>query len=202
MPRFETRPKVVRSPTTPFSEPGMRTEPPVSVPSETGTSSAATAAPEPPLEPPGMRERSQGLRQGPVCSFCEVAPKASSCMVSLPTSTAPAACRRRVTSASSAGTRSRKNPAPAVVTMPAVSMLSFSPTGSPCSGPSERPSAYAASAAAACSRASAAVTVTKAPTSPSTCSIRARLASTSSVAVTSPAASRSISVITPPSPTP
>ena len=74
MPRTGTRPEVARSPMQPFSEPGMRIEPPVSVPSVSTASSAAIAAPEPPLEPPGMREVSQGLRQGPVHSFCEVAP--------------------------------------------------------------------------------------------------------------------------------
>ena len=41
---------------------GWRIEPPVSVPSASGASPAATAAAEPPLEPPGMRSRSQGLR--------------------------------------------------------------------------------------------------------------------------------------------
>ena len=41
-------------------------EPPPSPPVAIGTSRAATAAPEPPLEPPGVRERSQGLRVTPV----------------------------------------------------------------------------------------------------------------------------------------
>ena len=37
-------------------------EPPVSVPSASGASQAATAAAEPPLEPPGIRSQSHGLR--------------------------------------------------------------------------------------------------------------------------------------------
>ena len=57
------RPGVGRSAATPFSAAGMRTEPPVSVPSATGHRSAATAAPEPALEPPGMRAVSQALLQ-------------------------------------------------------------------------------------------------------------------------------------------
>jgi len=40
----------------------MRMEPPVSEPSAIGTMPAATAAPDPPLEPPGTREISHGLR--------------------------------------------------------------------------------------------------------------------------------------------
>jgi len=44
-------------------------EPPVSEPSASGTSLAATAAPDPALEPPGTRSRSQGLRAGPKALF-------------------------------------------------------------------------------------------------------------------------------------
>ena len=40
-------------------------EPLVSEPSASGTSPDATAAPEPPDEPPVMRDESRGLREGP-----------------------------------------------------------------------------------------------------------------------------------------
>ena len=40
-------------------------EPPVSVPTAPGHMKAATAAPEPPLEPPDTRSGFQGLRAGP-----------------------------------------------------------------------------------------------------------------------------------------
>ena len=43
----------------------MRIEPPPSVPSASGTIPAATAAPEPPLEPPGVRSSDHGLRVSP-----------------------------------------------------------------------------------------------------------------------------------------
>ena len=43
---------------------GWRIEPPVSVPVAAGSRRAATAAAEPPDEPPGTRARSQGLRTG------------------------------------------------------------------------------------------------------------------------------------------
>ena len=52
-------------PVTPVKLAGWRIEPPVSVPVAAGTSCAATAAAEPPDEPPGTRVASQGLRTGP-----------------------------------------------------------------------------------------------------------------------------------------
>ena len=44
---------------------GWRIEPPVSVPVAAGTRRAATAAAEPPEDPPGTRVGSHGLRTGP-----------------------------------------------------------------------------------------------------------------------------------------
>jgi hypothetical protein len=52
-------------PTIPQSEAGWRIEPPVSVPIPHGASRPATAAAEPPEEPPGTREVSQGLSTSP-----------------------------------------------------------------------------------------------------------------------------------------
>ena len=49
----------------PHSAAGWRIEPPVSVPIAHGASPAATAAAEPPLEPPGTRSGSHGLRTIP-----------------------------------------------------------------------------------------------------------------------------------------
>src|SRR6187551_845925 len=76
-PRFETVPKVGRSPDTPQSDAGSRTEPPVSVPIAARQRSAATAAAEPPLEPPGILSAATGLTTAPYASFAEVAPNAS-----------------------------------------------------------------------------------------------------------------------------
>lgn len=64
-PLHEIRPIVGRNPATPQKEAGMRMEPPVSEPIEPWHIPAARVAPEPPLEPPGMRLTSQGLRTGP-----------------------------------------------------------------------------------------------------------------------------------------
>ena len=44
---------------------GMRIEPPVSLPMVAKPTPAASAAPEPLLENPGIRSRSQGLRAQP-----------------------------------------------------------------------------------------------------------------------------------------
>ena len=61
------RPKVCLSPTRPQMAAGMRTDPPVSVPSAAGARSAATPTAEPLLEPPGTRwvEVSHGFQGVP-----------------------------------------------------------------------------------------------------------------------------------------
>ena len=63
--------------------------PPVSEPSATRHSPAATAAAEPPEEPPGTRSRSQGLCVGKKAEFSVDEPIANSSMFALPTMTAP-----------------------------------------------------------------------------------------------------------------
>ena len=59
------RPKLGFSPTMPDQEAGIRTEPPMSLPSARGTQPDATAAAEPPEEPPGDRVGSHGFRVTP-----------------------------------------------------------------------------------------------------------------------------------------
>jgi hypothetical protein len=87
-------------PVTPHIDAGCLTEPPVSVPVASGASPAATAAAEPPDEPPGIAAGSHGLRTGPnhECSFDE--PIANSSQLVLPRQTAPAAASRSTTAAS------------------------------------------------------------------------------------------------------
>src|SRR5580658_2784643 len=112
-------------PTTPQKAAGSRMEPPVSVPSAPKQRPAATAAAEPPEEPPAMRLRSQGLRVGPKQLGTEVPPYANSCMFNLPKRTAPARLKRLTTAASVAGIRSLNNADAAVVRIPAVSIMSL-----------------------------------------------------------------------------
>ena len=54
MPSVETSPNDGLNPTTPQQAAGMRIEPPESVPSAASTSPAASAAAEPPLDPPAV----------------------------------------------------------------------------------------------------------------------------------------------------
>ena len=58
------RPREGLRPTRPQQEAGMRIEPPPSEPWASGTRPAATAAAEPPEEPPAIRVRSQGVTAG------------------------------------------------------------------------------------------------------------------------------------------
>ncbi len=117
------------------------------------TMSAETAAPEPPLEPPGMRSVSQGLRTAPKCGLLDVTPYASSCMPVLPMSTAPAAASFSTTVASRSGTWCMKMTEPAVVRTPRVSNTSLTAMGMPWSGPRSVPRASSVSAAWAWARA-------------------------------------------------
>ncbi len=83
-------------------------EPAPSAASAAGTIPAATAAAEPPLEPPGVRPVSHGLRVTPHVTDSVNGQRPSSGIVVLPTMTAPAARSRATTAASSgAGARER-----------------------------------------------------------------------------------------------
>ncbi|GAA3092309.1 hypothetical protein GCM10010449_15080 [Streptomyces rectiviolaceus] len=53
------------NPKRPLWAAGMRSEPAASVACAIGTTPAATAAPAPPLDPPALRSRFQGLRVAP-----------------------------------------------------------------------------------------------------------------------------------------
>src|SRR5438093_11238553 len=104
---------VGRIPTIPLTEDGSRIEPPVSVPSAPRQVRAATAAPEPPLEPAGKRSGFQGLRQVPWCGVSVVPPQANSCMFVLPTMMAPARLSPAATVASSGGPKADRRFRPA-----------------------------------------------------------------------------------------
>ena len=64
-PSRPTAPIVGFHPTSPHIDAGMRTEPPPSDDVAIGTRPAASAAADPPLEPPGVRSRFHGLRVAP-----------------------------------------------------------------------------------------------------------------------------------------
>ena len=73
----------------------MRIEPPPSLPCASGSIPAATAAAEPPLDPPGVRSRSHGLRVGPVWRGSVVGRIPNSGRFVTPTITNPASRSRR-----------------------------------------------------------------------------------------------------------
>jgi hypothetical protein len=183
------RPYVGFSPTTPLSDAGWRTLPPVSVPSAQTTSPAATAAALPPLEPPGTRDVSHGLRTGPKAEFSFEDPIANSSQFVFPASTAPPPDSRAQAVASYGGTYPSRILEPQVVRTPFVVKTSFSAVGIPATGDSGAPVDRYTSSSSARSCASSDVRVRNARISPSTASIRARLDPRISTADTSPAAS-------------
>ncbi|CAB4591847.1 unannotated protein [freshwater metagenome] len=77
-------------PTMPHHAAGMRTDPPMSLPSASATQPLATAAAEPPLDPPGVREGSCGLRVTPHSGLSVMPAWANSGVLVLPTMMAPA----------------------------------------------------------------------------------------------------------------
>ena len=94
------RPNVAFMPNSPLYDDGMRIDPPPSPPVHIGNSPAATAAAEPPEDPPGVFERSHGLRVTPCSGVLVKLTVPNSDAVVSPVMTAPAA-RSRSTSLSS-----------------------------------------------------------------------------------------------------
>ena len=94
------RPRVGLRPTRPQCEAGIRIDPPPSPACAKGTMRAATAAPEPPLEPPGVCHRCQGLRQGPRNSGSVTPMMPSSGVLVRPMTISPEPLKRRTSSQS------------------------------------------------------------------------------------------------------
>jgi hypothetical protein len=134
-------------------------DPPVSEPSAPAQRPAATATPEPEEEPAGARVTSHGLRPVGKRPSRAGRPKAHSCMVSLPSITAPAACSRSVTKASRMGTWSASTSEPPVMRTPATAMRSLRASGTPWSGPRRLPRDCSVSAARARDSAVSRITV-------------------------------------------
>src|SRR5215217_6217216 len=97
MPYRETVPYVGRRPTIPQSAAGCLIDPPVSDPSAHGARPAATAAADPPPEPPGTRVGSHGLRDGPNAEFSVDDPIANSSVFVFPSVESPASLQRAAT---------------------------------------------------------------------------------------------------------
>src|SRR6201996_7232393 len=110
----------------------MRIEPPPSVPSASGANRAASAADEPPDEPPGVLVLSHGLRVMPVSGLSVEPFQPNSGVVVLPRRTAPASLSRATTGASSVhGPFGSTVSEPRRVAQPLVISRSLTPTGTP-----------------------------------------------------------------------
>ena len=97
----EQRPRVVLRPTRPHIAAGPRIEPPPSLACAAGTMPAATAAAEPPLEPPAVWVRFHGLRVGPKARGSDDGRSPSSGVLVRPSEIKPAALILRVRKLSS-----------------------------------------------------------------------------------------------------
>src|SRR5215470_6619280 len=127
-------------PTIPANAAGCRIEPPVSVPVAPKHRRAATAAAEPPDEPPGTSfvldpRRRQGDTTGPKHDVSFDEPMANSSLFSLPSSTAPSRHKLPLTVDSYVGTKLSRIREHAVVPIPLVANMSLTPRGIPSSGP-------------------------------------------------------------------
>src|SRR5262245_64508455 len=94
-------------------------EPPMSLPTSIALNPAAMAAALPPLEPPGVRARSQGLFARPWIGLADCQSASMGGTFVLPRSTAPAARVRTTAGASCWDTKSRDAGTPQVVGSPA-----------------------------------------------------------------------------------
>src|SRR5206468_2238858 len=123
-------------PTVPVNAAGWRIEPPVSVAVAPRHSLAATAAAEPPDEPPGTRpsfapSRRHGFTTGPKHELSFEEPMANSSLLSLPSITAPSRHRFAVTVDSYVGLKPPRIFEAAVEETPSVQNRSLTPSGAP-----------------------------------------------------------------------
>src|SRR5262249_47588845 len=141
MPLRLTSPSVGLMPTSALLFDGETIDPSVSVPTAAAQRFAATAAPEPELEPDGLRSSAYGFLVSPPRPLqplveCVDRKFAHSLRFVLPRITAPASRRRWTTKASFGGFDPASASDPAVVIMrSAVAMLSLIRIGMPWSGP-------------------------------------------------------------------
>ncbi len=195
-PPVESRPTVGLRPTTPFSELGQVMEPSVSVPTASGASPAANAAPDPDDDPPALRSSAHGLPVRPPTPDQPLADRGERMLAHserfvAPRTTRPASRRAATIGASRTTGRPASAREPAVPGSPTASTLSFTRVGTPWSGPRTCPAARSASSRAACWRASGAIASTArrwTGPGPLTTAIRSSRAWVSSTDVVRPAA--------------
>src|SRR5882724_8891325 len=155
MPVRLTSPSVGLMPTSELLFDGDTIEPSVSVPIAAAARFAATALPDPELDPDGLRSSAYGFLVWPPRPLqpldeCVDRKFAHSLRLVLPRMTAPASRNRAATKASRAAWFFARASDPAeVAILSAVSMLSLITTGMPCNGPRTCPAFRSTSMASA-----------------------------------------------------
>src|SRR5262249_14397676 len=144
-----TRPGDGRMPTTLQKFGGFRSEPPMSLPSASGTIPHATATEPPPVLPPHVFVTSYGFLVGPKTALNVCEPKPNSGTFVFPMTIPPMRFSRPTTRQSKSGSCFLCKGEPYFVRIPFVSCRSLTPMGRPCSGPSHWLFARASSAASA-----------------------------------------------------
>ncbi len=161
-------------PNRPQNAAGMRIEPAPSDACASGRSRAATAAAEPPLDPPEVCSRFHGLRVGGWISGSVTGMIASSLVEVLPSTTQPPALMRRTDSPSIGATIQRIAREPARTNAPRTMSMSLIALGTPWNVGSGSRRARRASDCAAVRSARRGSVVTNDESSRSSCAIRPR----------------------------
>ena len=184
-PYLETKPYVGFNPTTPQKADGWRIDPPVSLPRAQGTIPAATAAAEPPDEPPGTVFKFHGFFVFLNADVSVEPPIANSSIFNFPRFIKPSLFNFSITVASYGETKFSSIFELQVVFIPFVHKLSFIPIGIPAKSDSISPLFTFFSISLDCSIASSVKVVTKACTSDSFSAILSAYAFVISVIVSS-----------------
>ena len=129
-----TRPGLGRMPTTPQKPAGVRRLPPRSDPVASQIWPLASAAAEPPEEPPQVRLVSHGLRVSPNTSLKVFPPAPNSGVLDFASTTPPRSSSRSTIRSDRPGTWSAKIGEPWVERTPATSIRSLTASGRPASG--------------------------------------------------------------------
>src|SRR4029077_10210681 len=129
-----TRPYGGLNPTTPQNDAGILIEPPMSEPVASVAVPAASAAADPPLEPPGEYLVCHGLRVTPQSRDQVTGAQENSGVVVRACTMPPASRIRCAKAAVSSATASRSGSEPSVLRCPAISASSFTATGRPSRG--------------------------------------------------------------------
>src|SRR5207302_8991113 len=129
---------------------GTRMEPPPSLPTPPAEQPEAIAAASPPLDPPAVRSRSQGLFVRPYKRLSVSQAISSSGVLVTPSMIAPAVRSRPTRGASFSATNPARRRVPASQRRPATSIELLLLLGTPCTGPQPLPPITALAAACAC----------------------------------------------------